>query len=103
MAWRAPICTKYSNLLWVFSDWILFFRQKVVFWIFAMRSESDFTDNNRGTLLIELRVTPVSHRDWKGRGVRELVTCATAIVKIEKFFWPVFYLETCNLRVFKIQ
>jgi hypothetical protein len=59
------MCTKYSNLLWVFSDLILFFRQKVVFWIFAMRSESNFTDNYTGTLLTELQVMPVSYSDWK--------------------------------------
>jgi hypothetical protein len=67
-----------------------------------MRSESKFTDNYMGTLLSELRVTPISYSDWK-RGGRELVACATAIVKIEKFFWPVFCLESCNLSVFKIQ
>jgi hypothetical protein len=33
-----------------------------------MRSESNFTDNYRGTLLIELRVTPVSYSDWKMGG-----------------------------------
>jgi hypothetical protein len=54
-----------------------------------MRSENNFTDNYRATLLNELRVTLLSNGDWK-MGGWELVTCATAIVKIEKSFWPVF-------------
>ena len=41
-----------------------------------MRSESKFTDNYRGTLLIELRVTPVLYGDWKrGAGTGYLCYC----------------------------
>jgi len=40
----------YQYLLSVLSDWILFFRQKAVFWNLVMRSGSYFDGNYRGPL-----------------------------------------------------
>jgi hypothetical protein len=57
-AWGAPRHKILKFVVGFFSDWILFFRQKVVFWISVMISESNFTDNYRGNLIIESWETP---------------------------------------------